>query len=101
MDDLTGKCACLSLNTKESQMVTLALDVENNSKVLVAKLFTKRKVNVEALSRTLKSMWCSVQDFEIRFLNSNSVLIIFSEEANTQNPLPATLVIRQISDSSI
>ncbi|KAL0007876.1 hypothetical protein SO802_009378 [Lithocarpus litseifolius] len=87
MDNLTGKCARLSLSAKESQMVTLTPVIENNSRVLVAKLFTKRKVNAEALSRTLKSMWRSVQDFEIRDLGSNIVLIIFSEEADTHKIL--------------
>ena len=83
MDDLTGKWARLSLNTQESQIVALALDVENNSRVLVAKLFTKRRVNMEALLRTLKSMWRSIQDFELRDLDSNTVLILFSSEADS------------------
>ena len=78
MDDLTGRWAKLSLNTQESQTVPLASDIEDNSKVLVAKLFTKRIPSMEALSRTLKSMWCSIQDFELRDLGSNTVLILFS-----------------------
>nr|POF10819.1 hypothetical protein CFP56_03488 [Quercus suber] len=64
MDDITRKCASLSLNTKEAQTVSLAPDVVNNSRILVARLFTKRRVNMEALVRTLKSMWRSVQNFE-------------------------------------
>ena len=87
MDNHTGKCARLSPNTKESQMVTLAFDVKNNSKVLVAELFTKRRVNVEALSRTLKSMWRLVQDFKIRDLDSDTILIIFSEKVDTHKIL--------------
>ena len=53
MDDLTGQCARLSLHTKERQTVSLTPVLENNNRVLVVKLFTKRHVNVEALSRTL------------------------------------------------
>ena len=37
---------------------------------------------MEALSRTLKSMWRSIKDFEIHDLTSNTVLILFSDEAN-------------------
>ena len=82
MDDLTGRWAKLSLNTQESQTVPLATDIEDNSKVLVAKLFTKRRASMEALSRTLKSMWRSIQDFELRDLGFNTVLILFSSEAD-------------------
>ena len=81
MDDITGKCVSLSLNTKEAQTVSLAPDIVNNSRILVARLFTKRRVNVEALVRTLKSMWRSVQNFEVRDLGSNTVLIIFDDDA--------------------
>ena len=49
MDDITGKCASLSLNMKEAQIANLAPDVVKNNRILVARLFTKRRVNVEAL----------------------------------------------------
>jgi len=82
MDDLTGKWARLSLNTQENQIVLLAPTFENNARVLVAKLFTKRRVNMDALLRTLKSMWCSIQEFEIRDLSSNTILLLFSNKAD-------------------
>ena len=82
MDDLTGKWACLSLNTQENQIVLLAPTFENNARVLVAKLFTKRRVNMDALLRTLKSMWCSIQEFEIQYLGSNTILLLFSNKAD-------------------
>ena len=83
MDDLIGRWAKLSLNTQESQTVPLASDIEDNSKVLVTKLFTKRRTSMEALSRTLKNMWRSIQDFELQDLGSNTVLILFSSEADS------------------
>nr|POE90306.1 hypothetical protein CFP56_68285 [Quercus suber] len=84
MDDLTGQWTRLSLHTKERQTIPLTPVLENNNRVLVAKLFTKRRVNVEALSRTLKSMWRFAQDFEVRDLASNTVLILFTHEADAQ-----------------
>nr|XP_023926510.1 uncharacterized protein LOC112037926 [Quercus suber] len=87
MDDLTGKWARLSLNTRETQTIPLAPEVENNNRVLVAKLFTKRRVNIEALSRTLKTMWRSIQNFEVRDLTSNTVLILFSNEVDAKKIL--------------
>ena len=82
-DDLTGKWARLSLNTQESQTIPLAPTTEDNTRVLIAKLFTKRRVNIEVLSRTLRSMWHSIQEFEIRDLGSNKVLLLFTDEADT------------------
>ena len=82
MDDLAGKWAGLSLNTQESQTVPLTPTTEDHTRVLIAKLFTKRRVNIEALSRTLRSMWRSIQQFEIRDLGSNTVLLLFSDAAN-------------------
>ncbi|XP_050253663.1 uncharacterized protein LOC126699735 [Quercus robur] len=84
MDDLKGRCARLSLHKKERQTIPLTPVLENNNKVLVAKLFTKRRLNVEALSRTLKSMWRFAQDFEVRDLASNTVLLLFTHEADVQ-----------------
>ena len=56
--------------------------IKNNARVLVAKLFTKHSVNMEALLRTLKSIWCSIQEFEIRDLRSNIILLLFSNEVD-------------------
>ena len=91
MDDITRKCGSISLNTKEAQTVSLAPNVVNNSRILAARLFTKHRVNVEALVRTLKSMWHSIQNFEVRDLGSSTVLIIFDDNATpmkilTQGP---------------
>lgn len=83
MDDLAEQCECLSFNTGESNTVTLSPTVEDNSKVLVAHLFTKRRFSIEALSRTLRSMWRSVQNFEIQDLGSNTALLLFENEADS------------------
>lgn len=48
----------------------------------MAKLFTKCKVNIEALSRTLRSMWCSVHIFGVHDFGANIVLILFENEAD-------------------
>ena len=84
MDDFTGQCARLSLHTKECQTILLTHILENNNKLVVAKLFTKRRVNVKALSQTLKSMRRFAQDFEVRDLASNTVLLLFTHKADVQ-----------------
>ncbi|XP_050254831.1 uncharacterized protein LOC126700664 [Quercus robur] len=84
MDDPAKQWARLSLKAKENQTIDLPPAVECNSRILVAKLFTKRKVNLEALTRTLRSMWRSIQTFEVRDLGSNTVLLIFEDESVPQ-----------------
>lgn len=80
MDKLTGRWARLLLRVVENDTIDLPPIIENNSRVLVAKFFTKCRVNLEALARTLCSMWRFVQNFEVHDLGSNTVLIIFDDE---------------------
>ena len=87
MDDLAKQWAHLSLKAKENHTIDLPPIVECNSRILVAKLFTKRRVNLEAHTRTPWSMWRSIQIFEVRDLWSNMVLIIFDDESAPQKLL--------------
>lgn len=87
MDDLAKQWARLSLQAKENHTIDLPPVVECNSRILVTKLFTKRTVNLKALTRTLQSIWRSIQTFEVRDLGSNTVLIIFEDETTPQKLL--------------
>ncbi|KAL0007532.1 hypothetical protein SO802_009034 [Lithocarpus litseifolius] len=91
MDEITGRWARLSLRAVETDTVELPHIVENNSRVLVAKLLTKRHVNLEALTRTLRSMWRFVQNFEGRYIKTNQKqkpvyckrLLLYQEPTNS------------------
>lgn len=80
MDDITSKWDRLSLNQIEIQIVALTPTVTGNGKALVAKFFTKRRINMEAVLCTLKSMWKTEKSFDIWDLGSNMVLVLFDEE---------------------
>ena len=80
MDDITSKWNRLSLNQTENQTIVLIPTVTGNGKVLVAKFFTKRRINMEAVLRTLKSMWKTEKSFDVRDLGSNMALVLFDEE---------------------
>lgn len=80
MDDIARKWDRFSLNQKESQTVSLTPDVTGDGRVLVAKFFTKRHINMEVVFRTLKSMWKTEKSFDIRDLGSNTAMIIFYDE---------------------
>nr|POE80686.1 hypothetical protein CFP56_18884 [Quercus suber] len=49
-------------------------------RVLVAKFFTKQRINLEATTRTLKSMWRSGGSFDVRDLKNNMAMISFEDE---------------------
>ena len=79
MEDITGRWANLTLNIKETDAVDLEPhDAESdNNMVLVVKFFTKWRPNMEAITRTLRSMWRSGGAFEIRELGSKQKKKLF------------------------
>ena len=80
MENLTSRWANLSLNTKESTTVSLFNNEVGNSRVLVAKFFMKRRINLEATTRTLRSMWRDGGNFDVRDLGKNTSMLIFDDE---------------------
>uniref|UniRef100_A0A7N2N214 DUF4283 domain-containing protein n=1 Tax=Quercus lobata TaxID=97700 RepID=A0A7N2N214_QUELO len=68
------------LNIKESTIVSLFDNEAGNSRVLVAKFFMKRRINLEATTRTLRSMWRDGGNFDVRDLGNNTAILIFDDE---------------------
>ncbi|KAK7858131.1 hypothetical protein CFP56_014554 [Quercus suber] len=54
---------------------------------LVANLFTKRRVNLEAVARTLKGAWKTEQSFELRDLGENKAIILFEDKVDMDRVL--------------
>ena len=65
MDAITNKCANLQLSEREGSEVDLALQGEDQGLVLAGKFCTKRRVNLEAMGRALRSVWRTKRDFEV------------------------------------
>ena len=82
MDALQGRWVKLSLNTKETQIVNVCTNIVENSRVLVAKFFTKRRINLEAIMRMLKMTWMSGRSFDIHNLGNNIVMLLFNDEGD-------------------
>ena len=80
MDDVTKLWEKLSLTDKEDAEFTLSGGVIDDSFIIVAKFLTKRKVNLEAVARTFRSVWKVDGDFEFRDLGNNKALIFFIDE---------------------
>ena len=68
-------------------MVNVSTNVVEKSRVQVAKFFTKWRVNLEAITRTLKIMWGSRSRFDIRNLGINIVMLLFDDEDDPKRVL--------------
>ena len=80
MEDLQGRWVKLSFNMKETQTVNLSTNVVEISEILVAKFFTKLRINLEAFMRMLRIMWRFGESFDIRDLGNNTVMLLFADE---------------------
>ncbi|KAK9984749.1 hypothetical protein SO802_034274 [Lithocarpus litseifolius] len=81
-DDLGGWWLKLSLTEMEGAECALKDGVIDESFAVVAKFFTKRKVNLEAVARTFRSALKVDGDFEFRDLGNNRAFIVFSDEVD-------------------
>ena len=53
----------------------------------MANFFTKRRINLEAIMRTLQIIWRSGGSFDIRDLGNNIVMILFDDEDDPKHIL--------------
>ena len=87
MDDFTKQWEKLSLTEREGAECALKDGVIDESFAVVAKFYTKRKVNLEVVARTFRSAWKADGDFEFRDLGNNRALIVFSDEVDMNRVL--------------
>ena len=77
MDAIMTKCANIKLSERERSEVDLAPPGVDQGLVLAGKFYTKRRVNLEAIGRALRSVWRTKRDFEVSDLGENRVLFLF------------------------
>ncbi|KAK9997763.1 hypothetical protein SO802_022449 [Lithocarpus litseifolius] len=82
--DFKGFCVSgrNSLIEIEGAECALKDEVIDESFAIVAKFYTKRKVNLKAVARTFRSVWKADGDFEFRDLGNNRALMVFSDEVD-------------------
>ena len=82
MDEVTKKWGNLSLTERE----VIEHDLQDTARVegaaIVAKFFTKRRVNLGAVANTLKSAWRTDLSFEVRDLGENKAVVLFEDETD-------------------
>ena len=87
MEEITKLCDCMPLTAKEGGRVDLSDSLEDSGGLLAAKFLTKRVVNLEAIMRTLKPIWWSVQGFTGRDMGNNRVMFRFTDAADMERVL--------------
>ena len=87
MDDLDGLWKKLSLNDKEDNVFDLSSDAQPDKPTLVAKFYTRRVINVEAVARTFKPLWQTRKCFSIEDVGDYMALIEFEDAADMEHVL--------------
>ena len=77
MEEITERCAGLQLSSREDAKVTIHEPMPKDGLVLIGKFFTRRRVNLESVTRMLKSMWKMKNIFEVNDLGKNKVMFLF------------------------
>lgn len=88
MDEVTKKWEKLTLTEIEGEECALTNEVSDGFFAVVAKFFTKRKINLEAVARTFQGVWKADGDFEFQDLGNNRALIVFTDEVDMNRVLP-------------
>ena len=87
MEAITNKWANLKLSEREGSEVNLALPGVDQGLVLAGKFCTKRRVNLEAIGRAIRSVWRTKRDFEVSDMGENRVLLLFQDKEDLDRVL--------------
>lgn len=87
MEAITNKWAKLKLSEREGCEVDIDPPGVNQGLVLVGKFCTKRRANLEAIGRALRSVWRTKSDFEVSDMGENRVLLLFQEKEDLDRVL--------------
>ncbi|KAL4600535.1 hypothetical protein ACB092_11G205800 [Castanea dentata] len=82
MDEVTKKWGNLSLTEREEVEHDLQDTELVEGAIIVAKFFTKRRVNLEAVATTLKTACRTDFSFEVRDLGENKAIFLFEDETD-------------------
>ena len=87
MEYLDGLWKRFSLNDKEDNKFDLSSVLHQDKPTLVAKFYTRRIINIEAVARTFKPLWQTSKTFSMQDVGDNVVLIEFEEVADLERVL--------------
>ncbi|KAK9998173.1 hypothetical protein SO802_017776 [Lithocarpus litseifolius] len=77
MEEITKRYAGIKLSAREDVEVTILEPEIEDGFILVGKFFTKRRINLESVTRVMKTVWKVEKNFEASDLGENKRLPIF------------------------
>ena len=87
MDDLSNRWNKLSLSEREGGEFKFQAQHKSQEFSIVAKFYTLRILNVEAVARTFNPIWRSKNGFQIQNLGEHRLLFIFDNKADVDRVL--------------
>ena len=87
MEDFSVMWKKLSLSEEEENEYNGQIFETTGGKVLAAKFFTRRVLNMEAIARTFKQLWQTKKSFEIKDMGSHVVLFVFLDKMDADRVL--------------
>ena len=87
MEDITNGWNKLSLSDKEGGEFKFQAQHKSQEFSIVAKFFTPRALNVEAVARTFNRIWRSKNGFQIQNLGDHRLLFIFENKSDIERVL--------------
>ena len=87
MEEIDNMWQRFSLNETEGDRFNLGSSTQDASYSLAAKFYTRRVINVEAVTRTFKPLWRTERGFTARDMGDNILLFEFEDEADMERVL--------------
>ena len=87
MEDLSMMWKNFSLLEEEENEYSSQTFETTRGKVLAAKFFTCRVLNMEAIARTFKQLWQTKKGFEIKDMGNHVVLFVFLDKMDADRVL--------------
>lgn len=90
MEELSKRCEKLQLTEHEVKQVDLDNEEVVDEWVLAGKFLSKRRINLEAVVKALKSIWKTSENFEVQDAEDNTTLFLFQKEVDMNRVLWAS-----------
>ncbi|KAK7824705.1 hypothetical protein CFP56_034076 [Quercus suber] len=84
MEDLSTHWKKLSLSESEENWVALRIDRRKRDFILAGKFFTRRSLNIEAVAKTFRPLWCTKRGFNVTVGGENILLFAFELEVDAE-----------------
>nr|POF00859.1 hypothetical protein CFP56_47671 [Quercus suber] len=87
MEDLVNSWRKLSLSKKEDDKLDLKKKKKDQRFVLAAKFFTYRSLNIEAVVKMFRPLWCTRDNFKVSDTRNNCLLFAFQSDKDIEKVL--------------